>query len=104
MFAVAKQYSGTVSDAAGRLPAVRDFQIWNEPNIPAYLAPQWKGHKSFSAPYYRRMLNAGYEGVKDAATMALACSQRARRRTASSWGKTDSSAAVLAGGALPSHE
>lgn len=50
--AIAKRYSGR------GLPKVRDFMLWNEPNLPMWLTPQK------SAPrHYRSMLNAFYKGV-----------------------------------------
>lgn len=55
--AIARHYSG-----AG--PTVKDFMLWNEPNLETNLTPQWAGGKSFAAMHYRKMLNAFYEGVK----------------------------------------
>ena len=50
---------------AGR---VNQFQVWNEPNLDKYLAPQWvrkKGRlRAFAPGHYRRMLNAAYAGFK----------------------------------------
>lgn len=52
--AIAKRYSGSF----GTLPRVRDFMLWNEPNLPMNLMPQT------SAPsHYRSMLNAFYGAV-----------------------------------------
>jgi hypothetical protein len=70
--AVAVRYSGQFPDPLnpGRtLPRVRYFQAWNEPNLPAYLMPQWvRGpHRSIVAEspvLYRALLNAFYTAVK----------------------------------------
>ena len=53
---------------ARRYASQVDFvQIWNEPNLALYLAPQWERRKgrlrSFAAVRYRAMLNAAYPGV-----------------------------------------
>ena len=72
--ALARRYSGTFPDPArpGRpLPRVHAFQLWNEPNLDAYLAPQWSAGKPFAPGQYRRMLNAFYAGVKSVQPKAL---------------------------------
>jgi len=48
------------------LPRVRYFQIWNEPNISMFLAPQLEHGRITSIQRYRELLNAGYAGVKAA--------------------------------------
>jgi hypothetical protein len=41
--AAARRYSGSYSDAADRLlPRVSRWSVWNEPNLRAFLLPQWK--------------------------------------------------------------
>jgi hypothetical protein len=70
--AVATRYDGHFPDPAlpGKaLPAVTDFQVWNEPNEPTSLAPEWqevrKGvYVPFSPGFYRRMLNSAYANIK----------------------------------------
>ncbi len=70
--ALATRYSGRFPDPlfpGRRLPRVTHFQIWNEPNLPTYLSPQWTRRRDGSwAPaspsIYRRMLNAGYANIK----------------------------------------
>jgi hypothetical protein len=55
--AVAKRYDGSfvAADATGasaKLPAVRYWGIWNEPNIGGWMTPQWntlKGGKKVEA-------------------------------------------------------
>ena len=46
------------------LPAVQALQVWNEPNLSQYLAPQYQGPTAVSPGQYREMLNASYAAVK----------------------------------------
>jgi hypothetical protein len=50
------------------LPAVDEFVLWNEPNHPGLLLPQWKGKgkkaKPASPAIYARMLRAAYAAAK----------------------------------------
>jgi hypothetical protein len=69
--AAARRYDGAFRDPAipGRkLPRVRYWQAWNEPNLGYYLSPQWTrtrhGVVGTSPVLYRRMLNDFYAGVK----------------------------------------
>lgn len=65
--ALAKRYSGRYPDPAHprqHLPKVWAFQLWNEPNLPEYLAPQWLHGHAASPVIYRGMLNAFYRGIK----------------------------------------
>jgi hypothetical protein len=67
-FAAASRYSGTWMDASGRrLPAVRYWLAWNEPNNPALLWPQFRqvGRRWIvqSAIDYARICKAVYAGV-----------------------------------------
>ena len=69
--ALARRYSGTYPDplnAGEGLPAVRSWQVWDEPNLTTYIAPQWERTKTGLAPaspgIYRNLLNAFYDGVK----------------------------------------
>lgn len=68
--AIARRYSGATPDpliAGGRLPRVRRWQAWNEPNLPRYLAPQWTVRDGRWVPYapgrYREMLRAFADAV-----------------------------------------
>jgi hypothetical protein len=68
---VARRYSGTYPDPLqpGRtLPRVRNWQIWNEPNLFVELNPQWSGTGARARPaspgLYRELLSAGYDAVK----------------------------------------
>jgi hypothetical protein len=58
--ALGKRYSGQYRG----LPRVRYFEVWNEPNLTKFLAPQWQGKKATSPKLYRRLLNRFYAGVK----------------------------------------
>ena len=60
MTALASRYSGYF----GGLPRVRDFQLWNEPNLYYYLTPQREGGRFVAAQHYTRMLRAGRRGLK----------------------------------------
>jgi hypothetical protein len=52
--AVGNRYSGGYEG----LPAVRYYEVWNEPNLSHYLAPQWKAGKAVSPDHFRELLNA----------------------------------------------
>jgi hypothetical protein len=53
---------------AGPLPNVDEFVLWNEPNIPALLLPQWQadGTTPASPAIYRAMVRAAYPALKAA--------------------------------------
>src|SRR2546427_991838 len=43
------------------------YSIWNEPNLPAFLLPQWKSNGTPESPrIYRGLYQAGYEGLQEA--------------------------------------
>ncbi|MGD1051142.1 MAG: hypothetical protein ABR947_08745 [Solirubrobacteraceae bacterium] len=44
--------------------SVKLFSIWNEPNQPQYLRPQYSGGKLVSPGIYRALFLAGYDGLK----------------------------------------
>jgi hypothetical protein len=58
--------AGGAGSPAERLPAVDEFVLWNEPNIPALLLPQWQpdGTTPASPAVYRAMVQAAYPAVK----------------------------------------
>lgn len=69
--ALATRYSGKYPDPlapGSSLPSVRNWQVWNEPNLSNFLNPQWvkvKGRYVAKSPdIYRALLNAFYAGVK----------------------------------------
>jgi hypothetical protein len=57
--ALARRYSGHFRG----LPRVSDFEVWSEPNLTQFLAPQWKHKRKFAPIRYRKMLNRFYKGV-----------------------------------------
>jgi hypothetical protein len=46
------------------LPAIDQFILWNEPNHPALLMPQWSGTQPASPDVYRAMVHAAYPAAK----------------------------------------
>lgn len=65
--AIGRRYSGSHPDPlrpGQALPRVQYFEVWNEPNLDIYLAPQWQGRKPTAVTLYRGLLNAFYSGVK----------------------------------------
>ena len=75
------RYSGSVADPeisktwrststpSPRIPRVTRWSIWNEPNFPSWLLPQWKrqGRRSYRAQspgLYRRLADAAWKGLK----------------------------------------
>lgn len=75
--AVARRYAGTFVDPATgqKLPRVDRFQLWNEPNLDTYLAPQWERGRPFAPGRFRALVNAGYRAIKSVqrdATVAAA--------------------------------
>jgi hypothetical protein len=57
--ALARRYSGHYRG----LPRVHYFEVWSEPNLTQFLAPQWVGKKPFAPVRYRQLLNHFYLGV-----------------------------------------
>ena len=62
--ALARRFSGEFSSNGRILPRVRNYEIWNEPNLTNYLAPQYVGKRQVSADLYRSMLNGSYRAIK----------------------------------------
>lgn len=58
--AAARRYSGAV----GGLPAVRYWEVWNEPNASYFLNPQREAGQNVSPDLYRRMVNASARAVR----------------------------------------
>ncbi len=58
--AVARRYSGSFGD----LPRVRYWQVWSEPNLRPFLAPQSENGRSTSPAIYRDLVNAMADAVK----------------------------------------
>jgi hypothetical protein len=66
--ALATRYS--VPSLTDPTPPVRWYEVWNEPNLKAYIAPQFKGKKPMSPTIYSRLLNAAYTSIKQVAPTA----------------------------------
>jgi hypothetical protein len=67
MHALAVRYSGSYPDPSSpgqTLPRVQEFQIWNEPNLNLYLAPQYENGQPYAPIRWRELLNAGYAAIK----------------------------------------
>jgi len=66
-YAAAKRYSGSYVVDGTKLPAVRYWLAWNEPNNPVFLKPQFQkiGNRWViaSAKSYAKICNAIYDGV-----------------------------------------
>ena len=69
--ALARRYDGTHDDPLSpgeKLPKASMYEAWNEPNLKAFLSPQYetsKGAKRLVAiEKYRTLLNAFYDGIK----------------------------------------
>jgi len=69
--AVARRYAGDFPDpihVAEKLPPVRMYTTWNEPNHATFLLPQWKSAGAQLVPasphIYRKLHNAGYDAIK----------------------------------------
>jgi len=69
MQALATRYSGTFVPQGGTepLPAIRHFEIWNEPNFSSFLGPQVAGNGTMPAlEGYIEMVEAAYPAIKQA--------------------------------------
>ncbi|WP_217914460.1 GH39 family glycosyl hydrolase [Miltoncostaea marina] len=66
MEALARRYSGsyTPQGASGPLPRARHFEIWNEPNLGAFLSPQVSGGRRVAVTRYVAMARAGHAAIK----------------------------------------
>ncbi len=69
MRAVATRYSGRFRPAGGsaRLPRVRHFEIWNEPNLKAFF--RFNGKSNLGR--YKGLMKAGYKNIKAANKKAV---------------------------------
>ena len=71
MHAVGRRYSGSYPDPEARgttLPRVTHWSVWNEPNFPSWLFPQWRrrgGRLVAASPTrYRRLVGAAWDGLR----------------------------------------
>jgi hypothetical protein len=64
--AMARRYNGSFHPF-GRgtaLPRVDVFELWNEPNVPTFMQPQWRGGVPVAADQYRELVQAAYPAMK----------------------------------------
>jgi len=64
--AVGTRYNGRYRDENGvrrALPRVALWSLWNEPNQPGWLSPQWEDGVPASPWLYRQLYHAGYQGL-----------------------------------------
>lgn len=73
MEAVATRYSGEHTPAGDSepLPAIRHFEIWNEPNLSRFLAPQVIDGERAGLEAYAQMAIAAYPAIKRANSEAI---------------------------------
>jgi hypothetical protein len=88
MGALARRYDGRFKDASGRrLPRVVYFELWNEPDLSAYLTPQ---HDSSGHPValdrYAAMVKAAYPRIKRAQPDAVVIAGAGAPRSSTSPG------------------
>jgi hypothetical protein len=62
--ALGRRYSGRYAAGGGRaVPRVSYWSIWNEPNQPGWLAPQWRGSQMVSPALYRHYVGAAFAAL-----------------------------------------
>jgi hypothetical protein len=60
-----RQYAGYMATLAKALPTVRDFVIWNEPNLNGFWLPQFDGSGTdVATPAYTALLAHAYDALK----------------------------------------
>jgi hypothetical protein len=65
--AVGTRYNGRYRDENGNrrtLPKVALWSLWNEPNQPGWLSPQWENGVPVAPALYRELYHAGYQGLQ----------------------------------------
>jgi hypothetical protein len=66
-YAIAARYSGRFAG----YPFVRFYTVWNEPNLPTFLSPQYDlGGRSVAPAVYAGLFRAGARGIKQANPLA----------------------------------
>ena len=55
--------SSASSDAAGPLPRVNYWSIWNEPNQGGWLSPQWQSGQPYSPRLYRSLVDSAWSAL-----------------------------------------
>lgn len=69
---LARRYNGTFvpPGAHSLLPRVGAFTLWNEPNGPTFLRPQWVGRVPASADWTREVTDLAYPAIRRASPRA----------------------------------
>ncbi len=65
--AIGRRYSGHYVDEdqeQTRLPKVKQWSLWNEPNLSSWLYPQTVRHRRVGAAYYRKLVYAGIASLR----------------------------------------
>jgi len=72
VLAAGRRYSGAWPEddasfgvATRALPRVDHWSLWNEPNFPSWLMPQWSRGRPSSPHTYRRLVDEGWRGLRD---------------------------------------
>jgi len=55
--------SSAPSPPVKRLPRVDHWSVWNEPDVPGWLLPQWRGRLPVSPRLYRGLVDAAWHGL-----------------------------------------
>ena len=86
MRALAVRYSGRFRPAgeSRRLPQVRHWELWNEPNLSGFLRPQFRGGRPVGLTRYVAMVRRAYPAVKRANRRAVVIAGVAGPRSSTS--------------------
>lgn len=65
MKALATRYNGHYrTKGEPRLPEVRHWELWNEPNLGAFLSPQFNRGRAYGLRHYVRMVSRAYPAIR----------------------------------------
>lgn len=71
MTALATRYNGRTSIPDQGTCQVKFYEIWNEPNLVLYFAPQYSGRRVVSSPKYVQMVNLAVPAIRRANSRAV---------------------------------
>ncbi|MDA3005620.1 MAG: hypothetical protein O3B97_03035 [Actinomycetota bacterium] len=71
MSALATRYNGRTEIPGQGTCKVKFYEIWNEPNLSLYFAPQYSGRKVVSSPKYVQMVNRAVPAIRRANRSAV---------------------------------
>lgn len=71
MSALATRYNGVTQIPGQGTCLVKFYEIWNEPNLSLYFAPQYSGRKVVSSPKYVKMANLAIPAIRRANRRAV---------------------------------